>query len=505
MKRRPFSLPVRLILHDLGILLNVPGVMALCSVPVCLWFGEYYAIAPILATATAAIVPGQLLYRLFPETGEARLRHAMLVAAIGWGMISLLGAIPFWGIATILSVSQNTPQTVLEFQNPWNALFESFSGFTGTGLSVAINASELPRSLQWWRSFTEWIDGVGIIVLVLAVLEPAMDAYQLYSAEGREKKISLTVNATVQKILWIYALYTVLSIVLLVVLGMPLWDSINHGLTGVATGGFSVRDDSIGTYSPVIQLAVVLIMIVGAISFPIHYQLLTQRRWSILWKDAQHRTLWLLLGIGTLVLFVENFWLSGTFLWTDSLFQWVSALTTCGFQTVELQPWGSGVKLLLSVAMIFGGTAGSTAGGLKLKRVVTLYRGVLWRFQQLFLKPHELMRYKLDNEVLTEAKAYRQFHAAATLAMLWIVSLSIGVFALLHFVPSEYILSDIILEAASALGNVGLSTGITDPNLHWAGKLTLILLMWVGRLEIVPVLLLFVSLLATASRVTNQK
>jgi trk system potassium uptake protein TrkH len=89
--------------------------------------------------------------------------------------------------------------------------------------------------------------------------------------------------------------------------------------------------------------------------------------------------------------------------------------------------------------------------------------------------------------------------------MLWIVSLSIGVFALLHFVPSEYILSDIILEAASALGNVGLSTGITDPNLHWAGKLTLILLMWVGRLEIVPVLLLFVSLLATASRVTNQK
>ncbi|QMS92323.1 TrkH family potassium uptake protein [Nostoc edaphicum CCNP1411] len=474
--------------------------MALCSVPVSLWFGEYYAIAPFLTMAAAAIILGQLLYHLFPETGESRLRHAMLVAAIGWGMISLFGAIPFWGIAILLPVSPNTPQTMLEFQNPWNAIFEAFSGFTSTGLSVAINASELPRSLQWWRSFTEWIDGVGITVLVLAVLEPGMDAYHLYSAEGREKKIAPTVTDTVQKILWIYALYTVLSIVLLVVLGMPLWDSINHALTGIATGGFSIQDESIGTYNPVIQLAVVLIMITGAISFPIHHQLLTQRHWSILWTDAQHRTLWLVLGIGALVLVGENFWFSGTFVWIDSLFQWVSALTTCGFETTELQPWGSGAKFLLSVAMIFGGAAGSTAGGLKLKRVVTIYRGILWHFQQLFLQPRKLIKYKLTNEVLTAAKAYRQFYAAATLAALWIVSLAIGIFALLHFAPPKYTLSDIILEAASALGNVGLSTGITDPNLPWGGKFTLILLMWVGRLEIVPVLLLFVLPLGASKR-----
>lgn len=186
------------------------------------------------------------------------------------------------------------------------------------------------------------------------------------------------------------------------------------------------------------------------------------------------------------------------FLWIDSLFQWVSALTTCGFQTTELQPWGFGAKFLLSVAMIFGVTAGSTVGGLKLRRVVTLYRGIL------FLQPQKLMQYKINNEVLTAAKAYRQFYAAA-FATLWIVSLAIVTFALQHFVPPEYTLSDIILEAASALGNVGLSTGITDPNLLWGGKLTIILLIWVGRLEVVSVLLLFVSPLGAMKKRSRVK
>ncbi|MCC5649416.1 hypothetical protein LC609_06085 [Nostoc sp. XA013] len=159
---------------------------------------------------------------------------------------------------------------------------------------------------------------------------------------------------------------------------------------------------------------------------------------------------------------------------------------------------------MLSVAMIFGGTAGSTVGGLKLKRVVTLYRAILWHFQQLFLQPQKLMQHKINNEVLTAAKAYRQFYAAA-FATLWIVLLAIGTFALQHFVPPEYTLSDIILEAASALGNVGLSTGITDPNLLWGGKLTIILFIWVGRLEIVSVLLLFVSLLGAMKKRSRVK
>lgn len=142
------------ILRDVGLLLHVPGVMALLSLPVGFVFNEHYAIWSFLWTAFFSLSIGQLLYHLFRNASEeAHLRHAMLTVALSWGLIPLLGAIPFMLIALHLSVFPLTPQTVLEFQNPWNAVFESFSGFTSTGLSMALRSSELPRSLQWWRSF----------------------------------------------------------------------------------------------------------------------------------------------------------------------------------------------------------------------------------------------------------------------------------------------------------------------------------------------------------------
>lgn len=483
------------ILRDVGLLLHVPGVMALLSLPVGFVFNEHYAIWSFLWTAFFSLSIGQLLYHLFGKASEeAHLRHAMLTVALSWGLIPLLGAIPFMLIALHLSVFPLTPQTVLEFQNPWNAVFESFSGFTSTGLSMALRSSELPRSLQWWRSFMEWIGGVGMIVLVLSVLEPSTDAYQLYYAEGRSKKIALTLKATVRKIWKIYLLYTVLSILLLCLVGMPWWEALNHAMTGISTGGFSVTDDGIGAYSPVVQLAVVPIMIVGAISFSAHYQLLAKRRLSALWRDAQHRALWLLLGLGTIVLLLENYWFQGSFLWLDTLFQWVSALGTCGFNTVKLQNWSPSAKLLLSVAMVFGAASGSTVGGLKLNRVVALYKAVMWHFRRISLRPHQLMRYQMNGKVLKEAQAAQRVESAAVLAVLWVGWLGLGVLVFLHVVKPQYTLNDVIFEAASALGSVGLSTGISEPDLHWVGKLILILFMWMGRLEIIPVLVLFSSL-----------
>ncbi|NJO93772.1 MAG: TrkH family potassium uptake protein, partial [Hydrococcus sp. RM1_1_31] len=348
--------------------------------------------------------------------------------------------------------------------------------------------------LQWWRSFIEWIGGVGAISLVLVVLEPSTDTYQLYAAEGRKKRIGLTVTATVRRIWWIYLLYTLASILWLFCGGMPWWDAINHALTGIATGGFSIKDDSIGSYGAIVKMAVIPVMIAGAISFPIHYQLIHQRRLSVLWQDSQHRALWLLLGLGTGLLIIENRWFGGSLLWLDSLFQWVSALGTCGFETVDLQSWSPSAKLLLSLGMIIGGTAGSTVGGLKLNRAVFLYKGILWRFQRLALQPHQLMRYALEGKVLREEEANRKIEAAAILAILWLGAIALGIAILLHVAPG-YNLSDVIFEVSSALGSVGLSVGISTPQLHWLGKSFLIVLMWMGRLEIIPVLILFSSLL----------
>lgn len=489
----------RTILRDVGILLHIPGVMALLSLPICLLAEEFYAVGPFLATAIAALVCGQLLYRGFQRAEMARLRQSLMTVAVGWLLVPLFGAIPFFLMAQQFSGIAEAPLSLLVFQDPWNALFESFSGFTSTGLSVALRPSYLPHSLQWWRSFTEWIGGVGVIVLMITVLQPSTDAYQLYSAEGRNQRIGLTVRKTVQRIWWIYLLYTALSILWLHVIGMPWWDALNHGLTGISTGGFSVKDESIGAYSPWVQLGVVPVMILGTMSFPLHYQLLQKRRWKALWQSTQHRALWVLLVVGTLLLMLENYWTYGEPAWIDSIFQWSSALGTCGFNTVTIRTWSVAAKLLLSLAMIIGGAAGSTAGGLKLNRASALYQGILWRFKRVSLAPHQIMRYRLNGKVLDEDEAYRRLESAAVLAVLWFVLIGFGVFFLSHLLPN-WSLENIIFEAASALGSVGLSTGITAPSLVWQVKLIFILFMWMGRLEVVPVLLLISWPLGLARR-----
>lgn len=232
-----------------------------------------------------------------------------------------------------------------------------------------------------------------------------------------------------------------------------------------------------------IQLAVIPVMIAGGISFAVHDQFLKTRRLSVLWQNSQHRALWLLLGLGTVLLVWENYWYSGEFQGIDSLFQWVSALGTCGFSTVDVKTWSPGAKLLLSVGMLFGATVGSTVGGLKLRRVVLLFQGVIERLKKLW-------------ELATDrpAETQTQVRSAALLGMLWLSAIAVSVFILLHLVGDEYRLGDVIFESASALGNVGLSTGISNPELPALGKLVLIVLMWMGRLEIIPVLVLFSSL-----------
>lgn len=483
---------LKIVLRDLGLVLHVPGVMALVSLPVCLWFGETYAIGAFVLTAIVSVIAGQTLFWSFRRSGETRLRHGMVVAASAWQVVPLFSAIPFLAIAFELAGVAGTPDTVLNFRDPLNAVFEAFSGYTGTGLTMALRPSQLPHCLQWWRSFTEWIGGVGVIVLMLAILRPA-GAFQLYYSEGREEKIFPSVASSVRTIWWIYLSYTLLSVLWLRAVGMPWWEALNHAMTGLSTGGFGVTDRSIGDYSPAIRLALLPVMLAGAISFASHYSMLARRNIAALWRDSQHRLLWWFAATGCLLVALENSWAHQEFLWVDSTFQWISALSGAGFQTVNLHDWSPTAQLLLCLAMIIGGASGSTAGGIKMARLVYLRSGLVWRFRRVSRSAHELMRYELDGEVMSESKANQLVESAGILAVLWAAVLWAGVLVLIHFVPDRFTLSEVILEVASAQGNVGLSTGITQPDLLWPGKLTLIACMWIGRLEIVPVLILLVG------------
>ena len=483
---------MKTIFRDIGLFLHVPAVMAVISIPVCLLAKETYALIPLLTCAIASLTTGQLLYRLTKTKNGSRIPYAMVTAALGWLLLPLFGAIPILMMANAPDLAPDLSTTILEFKNPWNAIFESFSGFTSTGLSMAFNYSELPHTLQWWRSLMEWVGGVGVIVLVISLLEPSIQPDKLYNAEGRSQKIGLTLGKTVKRIWWIYLLYTIGSIFLFRIVGMSWWEALNHAMTGIATGGFSVTDNSIGDYSLGVKLATIIVMILGAISFSVHYQFLRHRKLSAFWSDDQHRALWIILLGGTALLWSFN---RLAFIdvppFIDILFQWASAVSTCGFGTTSVESWDGGAKLLMTLAMLIGGAAGSTAGGIKLSRFVIVFKAIVWRFRRITLLPHEMMRCELDGKVIKESEANRRVEAAAVLAILWLSVVIIGIFILQYLNLPTYNLIDTIFEVASATSGVGISTGITHPDLPWLGKLTLICLMWIGRLEIISALLLF--------------
>ena len=481
---------IKIVLRDVGLFLHVPAVMAIITIPICLLCNESYGVKPLLICALASFVTGQLLYRQTGSSTTNRIPYAMVTSAIGWLLVPLFASIPLLMIANTSDLSPDLSATILRFQNPWNAVFEAFSGFTSTGLSMALNYSELPRTIMWWRSLMEWVGGVGVIVLVISLLEPTTEPYQLYNAEGRDQQIGLTLSKTVKRIWWIYLVYTIGSIFLFRVVGMSWWEALNHGMTAISTGGFSVRDDSIGGYGIAVKLAVIVVMTLGAISFSVHYQFLRRGKVSAFWSDNQHQALWVLLFIGAILLWGCHSLANRNVTFVDNLFQWSSALGTCGFGTVSVKSWDSGAKLLMTLAMLVGGAAGSTAGGIKLSRFVIIFKAIVWRFRRIALLPHEMMRYKLDGELLTEPEASRRVDAAAVLAILWLSVVTMGIFILQYLKLPTYELIDVVFEVASATSGVGLSTGITHPDLPWLGKLTLILLMWMGRLEIISALLL---------------
>ncbi len=482
-------------LRVIGLLMQVPGAMALASVAICLIFREYYAIFPFLFTAAFSIGVGQFLYRRFHYQETLRYRHTLIVVALCWLIVFVIGAIPYWMIASYLANIPGTSETTLAFQNIWNALFESVSGFTATGLTMAKKGSQLPHCLQWWRSLTQWVGGIGLVVITLSLLQPIINVQQLYSAEARDEKIAPTFKATAQEIWKIYSLYTAIGILLMLFAGVPLWQAINHTLSGISTGGFTITDDSMQSYGLAAKGAAIAIMIGSATSFKSDSQAIRQRRLSVFWQDNRHQALWLILTGSAVLLLLEQYWASGNWVGIDSLFQAVSTLATVGFNTVKVENWSPVSRLIMIVTMTFGVVSGSAGGGLKLDRIVVLFKSVTWHLRSIYQESPEDLRYELDGRKLTPKDAHQQLNSAIVIALLWAVAQAVGTFVLFHITNAKYSLLNVLFECTSAMSTTGISIGITSPDLAWSGKLTLMLLMWMGRLEIVAVLVLFAWIL----------
>lgn len=484
---------LKIILRDLGGILIIVGCITLFALSVPLIFGEYGAIKPLILTALFYFGFGLPLYFGLKESGETNLRYAMITAAFGWLVISIIGAIPFMYMSEYgINVGMD----------PLSAIFESFAGWTGTGLTMVIHENKLPHTLQFWRTLIQWVGGVGVIVLTLAILaRPGTGSFVLYKSEGREQKIHPSIISTVRSIWWIYLFYTAIGIAVLFVVKIftehgysiadALWESINHCMTGLSTGGFSVTDDSIASYSVYSQIVIIFLMIFGAIAFVAHYDLLGGKVRKF-FSDPQTKALLLLIVLGVFLLVIFNHPVAPGDI-GKYVFQFVSAITCTGFSTANLSTWSETSKLILSFAMIIGGAAGSTAGGIKLFRMVLLAKGVEWRLRKALSTPKRVLVYRLGDKSLSAESAFELVNEAAIISFLWFILLFIGILVISYSVPNRP-LGDIIFEVCSAQGNVGLSVGITSPTMPPLAKIMLILNMWIGRLEIIPIIVMVRSI-----------
>ena len=489
-----------IVLRDLGRLIPIVGVTALLSLFVPFTYGESFAVMPLVVTACVSVACGAALYLPFRRAGEPQLRHAMLTAALGWLLVPALGSLPFLLTALSVPISDGSVAGLASLRDPACAFFESLSGYTTTGLSMVSRPDLLPHTLQWWRSLSQWIGGLGVIVIVLSILSgprPGAVLYSMYLAEARVERIRPSVRSTVRTMWWIFLLFTGVSMILQWLLGTPIWQAANHAMTAMSTGGFTISPPGTPPYVNVWTMGVLMwTMIAGATSFAVHYDTF-RNGWRRLWEDYQTRAFYIFLFVGAVFLGLENLARLGAVeTLRASAFHFVSAATTTGFQAADLGTWSETAKLILAVGMFVGGAAGSTAGGVKIIRLIVLLRGAQWRFRQILSPRSAVVPLRIGMTAIDQQDVGTRLEDAALMFFLWLAFLGVGILVLLHSAPPQYTLGDVVLEVTSAQGNTGLTTGISSPGLPLAGKLALCFNMWVGRLEIIPVLMLVRSFFA---------
>lgn len=466
-----------IVLHNVGLLLRYMGVVPLALLPVAAYYREWIIVPSILLMAAAMFGVGHML-SLLPTRRDPRLREGLLIAAAGWLVVP--------GGSVILFIHG-------EGWNALDAYLECMSAWTGTGVSVA-DVTMLSRTSLMWRSVMQWVGGLGVIVLTLAILaRPGTGAFTLYAGEAREDKLRPSILSTVRTLWKIYLGLSILGIALLLAVGMSVWDAVNHALTAIATAGMSTEPLGIGSYdSAAVELALVPIMVLGSLPFVATYALM-RGRWRNFVRDEQVKAL----ALGYLAVAAALAWAIARHLpameqWTAlryGVFHGVSALSSTGFQSMDLTRWSEGMKLGIAGAMVLGGAAGSTAGGIKVVRGILLVKGAVWKLRKSGMPHFTVTTFRFGGERLSDQEANEEFAEASFILVLWVAMLFAGLLAFLTFMPGLP-LADVIFEIASLQDNNGMSMGIVTATMPEAAKLVTIGLMWAGRLEILPALLL---------------
>lgn len=475
------STNARLIVKFLGILLGIEALFMLTSLPFSLYYHE--DVLPILYSAGITSFIGLIMWfstRNYTDKNVSR-REGYILVSITWVVISFFGALPFLFSNTVASLS--------------DAFFETMSGFTTTGASILTDIEITPKGILFWRSMTHWLGGMGIIVLSLAILPLlGIGGMQLFVAEVPgpvPDKLHPRVTETAKRLWGIYVLLTLAETILLMFGGMSLFDALCHAFGTMATGGFSTQNASVANYSPYIQYVIIFFMILAGTNFTLHYFALKGKFKKVVYNEEFKFFIGLLFGISIIIaialIWYQNYPFEKAF--RDSLFQVVSIVTTTGFVSADYLKWTpTFLWFIIFLLMFTGGSAGSTGGGIKIVRILLLFKNSVLELKRLIhpnaIIPLRFSGKSVSRDIITNVLAF---------LIIYLIIFALGsLFMSILGLDFESAIGSV----AATLGNIGPAIGSVGPVDNYAhipevGKWFLSFLMLLGRLELFTILILF--------------
>ncbi len=471
----------KIIFRVLGFLLVVEGVAMCLALLVALLYGEHDILAFLISAGINLGVGGGIVLGSSNAKKNIGKREGFIIVSMVWIVFSFFGCLPY-----IFSGS---------IPNFTDAFFETMSGFSTTGSSVLNDIEALPHGILFWRSITQWLGGMGIIVLSLAILPVfGIGGMQLFMAEvpgPTPDKISPRIKQTAKTLWNIYIAFTLVETILLWIGGMNIFDAVCHSFTTMATGGFSTKQASIAYWpSPFIQYVIIIFMFLAGTNFTLSYFAL-RGKFSVAFKDEEFKYYsFFTLGFTALIfiglLISSELGIEHAF--RDSLFQVITIITTTGFATADYLTWPPVLTMLIFVLFFFGGSAGSTGGGIKIMRIVVLLKNGYYELKRLVhpnaVIPVRFNKHSVDPKIVTNVLAFLILYMV-------LFAISTVIFTLIE--PN---IESSMGAVATCLGNIGPGLGSVGPadnfyHIKPVGKWFLSFLMLLGRLELFTVLVLF--------------
>jgi len=460
---------VKVIFRDFGEVMMYFSSAFLLPIAVSLIYMEgvgklnYYLVPAILTFSL-----GLLLNRVFSTSKETKKTHAFSMVVIAWFILPLVGAVPY----------------MMHGTGPGDAYFDSVSAFTTTGITTIRDQGMYPNSLMFWRSTQAWIGGAGIILLALIGIFTYIKSYELYKAEGREERLRPSIKGTVKRIWWVYILLTSFGVILLLLSGMTPFQSINYSMSAISTNGMDMAWGQLTEMNNIMaEASIAIIMLLGSFSFYIHYQFL-KKKWKAYLGDIQVKLTVILLLLGIMVTLPSFMSMYGG---SDgirySAFHTTSAITAGGFHSEFGFEWTESIKVTLTLLMVIGGSAGSTAGGLKMIRFWIFLKAIYWKIKEYALPRRAHFSRKIEGEEASD----QQLSTTYIFILLYIVFIVLGAFIITYAEP-DVATGDALFTTSSSQGNAGLMIGVVEPGITNITRGVLVFNMIVGRIEIIPIL-----------------